>query len=107
MPHFVIIHDSGDVEDYSIDKAKSPTISSYAKFPKSGRDSCAIFYPRTMKMIMRQKQSKELMEWNFDDQEPQYTNSDTWDNDENNREKAPCATSSSGKLFIYSGKLNS
>lgn len=47
------------------------------------------------------------MEWNFDDQTPKYTNSDTWDNIQNRRESAPCATSSSGKLFLYSGNIDS
>ena len=56
---------------------------------------------------MRHKQSKELMEWNFDDQAPKYTNSDTWDNDENDRKEGLCATSSTGKLFLYRGNLNS
>ena len=60
-----------------------------------------------MKIIMRYKRSKELMEWKFDDQTPHYTIEDTWDNNENQREKADCAGSSSGKLFIYSGNLNS
>ena len=56
---------------------------------------------------MRYSREKELMEWNFDDQTPQYTNPDTWDNVQNRREYAPCATSSSGKLFLYSGNIDS
>ena len=106
MPHFVIIHDTGTVEDYSLDAEKSPQISSYAQFPKSGREACAVFYPETMKLIMRYKRSKELMEWKFDDQTPEYTPEDTWDNYQNNRNNGLCATSSSGKLFLYSGNLD-
>ena len=56
---------------------------------------------------MRYKQSKELMEWNFDDQAAKYTFEDTWDNYQNSRKNAPCASSQSGKLFIYSGTLGS
>ena len=107
MPHFVIIHDTGIIEDYSLDEEKSPKISSYAQFPKSGREACALFYPETMKLIMRYKRSKELMEWKFDDQTPLYTSEDTWDNDQNGRKHGLCATSPSGKLFLYSGDLNS
>jgi hypothetical protein len=68
VPHFVIIHVSGSVEDYTINSEISPKINSYGPFPKSGQDACAIFYPESMRVIMRQKSSKELMEWNFDDQ---------------------------------------
>ena len=107
MPHFIIIHENGNIEDYSLDVANSPEITSYPQFPKSGTDSCAIFYPESMKIIMRHKQSKELMEWNFNDQTPEFTNSNTWDNNENNRQNGLCATSSSGKLFLYSEYLNS
>ena len=56
---------------------------------------------------MRPKTSKELIEWKFDDKAPTFTNSETWDNDENSRTKALCATSSTGKLFIYSGLMDS
>ena len=107
MPHFVIIHDSGSVEDYTINSEISPKINSYGSFPKSGQAACAIFYSERMKVIMRHKSSKELMEWNFDDQTAKYTYEDTWDNYQNDRRFGPCATSSSGKLFLYSGDLDS
>ena len=107
MPHFAIIHNDGTVEDYSLDAVKSPSITSYPQFPKSGRDACALFYAKSMKVVMKPKTSKELIEWKFDDQTPQFTNSQTWDNDENSRTKGLCATSSTGKLFIYSGLMDS
>ena len=66
-----------------------------------------MFDPDTMKVIMRQKTSKELMEWNFDDQTAKYMDEGSWDNNQNSRPYGPCATSSSGKLFLYSGNLNS
>ena len=47
------------------------------------------------------------MEWNFDDQTAKYTYEESWDKDQNSRPYGPCATSSSGKLFLYSGNLNS
>ena len=56
---------------------------------------------------MRQKKSKELMEWNFDDQTAKYTYQGSWDNDQNSRPYGPCATSTTGKLFLYSGNLDS
>ena len=107
MPHFAIIHQSGSVEDYTINSEISPSINSYGQFPKSGKDACAIFYQESMRVIMRQKTSKELMEWKFDDQTATYTYEDTWDNYQNSRKTGPCATSSSGKLFLYSGNLDS
>ena len=107
VPHFVIIHVSGSLEDYTINSEVSPKINSYGPFPKSGQDACAIFYPESMKVIMRQKEPKELMEWNFDDQTAKYTHEDTWDNYQNIRQYGPCATSSTGKLFLYSGDLDS
>ena len=107
MPHFAIIHVSGSVEDYTINSEISPKINSYGPFPNSGQDACAIFYPESMKVIMRQKQSKELMEWNFDDQTAKYTHENTWDNYQNVRRFGPCATSITGKLFLYSGDLDS
>ena len=107
VPHFVIIHNSGSVEDYTINSEISPKINSYGVFPKSGQAACAIFYPQSMKVIMRQKSSKELMEWNFDDQTAKYTYEDTWDNYQPIRKNGPCATSSTGKLFLYSGDLDS
>jgi hypothetical protein len=103
----VIIHNSGSVEDYTINSEISPKITSYGSFPKSGQASCAIFYPKSMKVIMRQKSSKELMEWNFDDQTAKYTYEDTWDNYQNVRSHGPCATSLTGKLSLYSGDLDS
>ena len=103
-PHFAIIHNDGTVEDYSLDVNSS--ITSYPQFPKSGRDACALFYAKSMKVVMKPKTSKELIEWKFDDQTPQFTNSQTWDNDENSRTKGLCATSSTGKLFIYSGLMD-
>ena len=106
VPHFVIIHVSGSVEDYTINSEISPKINSYGPFPKSGQDACAIFYPESMRVIMRYKISKELMEWNFDDQTAKYTCEDTWDNYQPIRKYGPCATSSTGKLFLYSGDLN-
>jgi len=106
VPHFLIIHYGGSVEDYTMDSETSPKIDSYGQFPKSGRDACAIFYPDKMKVIMRQKTSKELMEWNFDDQTAKYTYEESWDKDQNSRPYGPCATSSSGKLFLYSGNLD-
>ena len=106
MPHFAIIHNDGTVEDYSLDADKSPSITSYPQFPKSGRDACALFYAKSMKVVMKPKTSKELIDWKFDDQTPQFTNSETWDNDENSRTKGLCATSSTGKLFIYSGLMD-
>ena len=66
-----------------------------------------MFDPDTMKVIMRQKTSKELMEWNFDDEEAKYTYEGSWDNNQNSRPYGPCATSSSGKLFLCSGNLDS
>ena len=107
MPHFVIIHVSGSVEDYTINSEVSPKINSYGPFPKSGQDACAIFYPESMRVIMRQKESKELMEWNFDDQTAKYMYEDTWDNYPPIRKYGPCATSSTGKLFLYSWDLDS
>ena len=107
VPHFLIIHNGGSVEDYTMDSETSPKIDSYGQFPKSGRDACAIFYPDKMKVIMRQKTSKELMEWNFDDEEAKYTYEGSWDNNQNSRPYGPCATSSSGKLFLCSGNLDS
>ena len=106
MPHFVIIHASGSVEDYTINSEVSPKINSYGPFPKSGQDACAIFYPESMRVIMRQKESKELMEWNFDDQTAKYMYEDTWDNYPPIRKYGPCATSTTGKLFLYSGDLS-
>ena len=103
----MIIHVSGSVEDYTINSEVSPKINSYGPFPKSGQDACAIFYPEKMRVIMRYKQSKELMDWNFDDQTAKYTHEDTWDNYQNIRQYGPCATSSTGKLFLYSGDLDS
>ena len=103
----MIIHNSGSVEDYTINSEISPKITSYGSFPKSGQASCAIFYPKSMKVIMRQKSSKELMEWNFDDQTAKYMDEGSWDKHQNSRSYGPCATSSSGKLFLYSGNLNS
>ena len=47
------------------------------------------------------------MEWNFDDQTAKYTYEDTWDNYQNDRRFGPCATSLTGKLFLYSGDLDS
>ena len=107
MPHFVIIHSDGKVEDYSLDANKSPSITTYPQFPKSGRDACALYYSKSMKVLLKPKTSKELVEWNFDDQAPLFTKSETWDNDENSRTKGLCATSSTGKLFIYSGRMDS
>ena len=103
VPHFLIIHDGGSVEDYTMNSETSPKINSYGQFPKSGKEACAMFDPDTMKVIMRQKTSKELMEWNFDDEEAKYTYEGSWDNDQNSRPYGPCATSSSGKLFLCSG----
>lgn len=107
VPHFIIIHNSGNVEDYTANSEISQKINSYGKFPKSGQNACAIFYPESMKVIMRQKSQKELMEWNFDDQTATYTYEDTWDNYQNIRNYGPCATSLTGKLFLYSGDLDS
>ena len=47
------------------------------------------------------------MEWNFDDQTAKYTYEDTWDNYQNVRRFGLCATSLTGKLFLYSGDLDS
>ena len=47
------------------------------------------------------------MEWNFDDQTAKYSYEDTWDNYQNDRRNGPCATSITGKLFLYSGDLDS
>ena len=105
--HFLIIHDGGSVEDYTINSETSPKINSYGQFPKSGKEACAIFDPVKMKVIMRQKTSKELMEWNFDDQTAKYVYEGSWDNNQNSRPYGPCATSPSGKLFLYSGNLDS
>ena len=107
VPHFLIIHDGGSVEDYTMNSETSPKINSYGQFPKSGKEACAMFDPDTMKVIMRQKTSKELMEWNFDDQTAKYMDEGSWDKNQNSRPYGPCATSSSGKLFLYSGNLNS
>ena len=53
---------------------------------------------------MRNKPSKELIEWKFGDETAKFTYSDTWDYDTDARIEGLCATSSTGKLFLYSGK---
>ena len=47
------------------------------------------------------------MEWNFDGQTAKYMDEDTWDNYQPIRKYGLCATSSTGKLFLYSGDLDS
>ena len=54
-----------------------------------------------MKLIMRHKEEKELLQWYFDDQTPVLTPSET--NDPEVRFRGQCASSTTGKLFIYGG----
>ena len=55
-----------------------------------------------MKLIMRHKEEKELLHWYFDDQTPVLEPSGTNDPVEI-RFRGQCASSTTGKLFIYGG----
>ena len=102
MPHFIILGADGKIEDYSVDKEASPSITSYSDFPVSGEGSCGVFLSSIMRLIMRQKEEKELRTWHFDDQPPILSPTETNDPVEA-RIDGLCASSSTGKLFIYGG----
>ena len=102
VPHFIVIHNSGIIEDYSLDPETSPPITNYAAFPEDIRHVCYLFEPEKMKLVVKYDGNPFPLEWYFDDEAPKELINQ---GDSNAREYSQCAVSqSTGKMIVYSGR---
>ena len=69
VPHFLIIHASGKMEDYSSDAEASGAITTYPDWPSSGADNPYLFIEQEMKLIAMDGDLK-LHQWFFDTNSP-------------------------------------
>ena len=115
VPHFLILHDSNKLEDYSLDPEVSPPIE-YGSWPNENFPPPIVDIPRgfasvlmsDMTLNIRQHENgltygENYFHWNFEKASDPVAFS-TVPDDHANREAANVA-SGFGKIFIHSGKF--
>ena len=100
VPHFLIIRNNGQIEDYSLDPEASPPIQNYPQFnfPVTNSGNCGFYDPIKRRLYVKLLSRPELYMWNFDTQTPEIIGTDPVEN----RNTASCAVSKH-KMVVYGG----